>query len=79
MREFHTSEINNNNVYEGDQAMRKSDATQLKRQETETFDTPTDLSRNAVAGISSSLRHLLADVFALYEKTKNLRRRAAGQ
>ena len=33
-------------------AMKKSDATQLKRQETDTFDTPTDLSRDAVAEIS---------------------------
>ena len=51
--------------------MRKSDATQLKRQETDTSDTPTDLSRDAVAEISSDLRQLLADVFALYVKTKN--------
>ena len=51
--------------------MRKSDATQLKRQETDTFDTPTDLSRDAVLEISSGLRQLLADVFALYIKTKN--------
>ena len=51
--------------------MRKSDATQLKRQETDTFETPTDLSRDAVVEISSSLRQLLADVFALYIKTKN--------
>ena len=51
--------------------MRKSDATQLKRQEKDTFDTPTDLSRDAVVEISSALRQLLADVFALYVKTKN--------
>ena len=51
--------------------MRKSDATQLKRQETDTFDMPTDLSRDAVLEISSGLRQLLADVFALYMKTKN--------
>jgi len=51
--------------------MRKSDAIQLKTQETDTFDTPTDLSRDAVAEISSDLRQLLADVFALYVKTKN--------
>jgi len=31
----------------------------------------TDLSRNAVAEISDALRQLLADVFALYLKTKN--------
>ena len=31
----------------------------------------TDLSRNAVTEISDALRQLLADVFALYVKTKN--------
>ena len=51
--------------------MRKSNAAQLKRQETDSFDTPTDLSRDAVVEISSGLRQLLADVFALYIKTKN--------
>jgi starvation-inducible DNA-binding protein len=48
-----------------------SDATQLKRHKTDSFDTPTDLSRDAVGEISSSLRQLLADVFAVYIKTKN--------
>src|SRR5262252_6347907 len=33
--------------------------------------TPTDLGDNAVEEISSNLRRLLADVFALYVKTKN--------
>jgi starvation-inducible DNA-binding protein len=33
--------------------------------------TPTDLSRAGVEAISSALRELLADVFALYVKTKN--------
>src|SRR2546427_11306992 len=33
--------------------------------------TRTDLSGNAVEEISSNLRRLLADVFALYVKTKN--------
>ena len=59
--------------------MRKSDATQLKRQETDTFDTPTDLSRDAVAEISSGLRQLLADVFALYIKTKNFHWHMSGR
>jgi len=35
------------------------------------LDMPTDLSRVAVAAISETLRQLLADVFALYVKTKN--------
>ena len=51
--------------------MRKNDAIQLKKQEIDSFDTPTDLSHDAVAEISSELRKLLADVFALYVKTKN--------
>jgi starvation-inducible DNA-binding protein len=33
--------------------------------------TPTDLNAEGVSEISSSLRELLADVFALYVKTKN--------
>ncbi len=32
---------------------------------------PIELSHNAVENISGELRHLLADVFALYVKTKN--------
>ena len=59
--------------------MRKSDATQLKRQEKDTFDTPTDLSRDAVVEISSGLRQLLADVFALYVKTKNFHWHISGR
>jgi len=31
-----------------------------------------DLGRDAVAAISANLRQFLADVFALYLKTKNL-------
>jgi starvation-inducible DNA-binding protein len=37
----------------------------------ETMAPPTDLSRKSVAEISDALRQLLADVFALYVKTKN--------
>ena len=51
--------------------MGKSDATQLTRREIDRFGTPTDLSDEAVAEISHDLRQLLADVFALYIKTKN--------
>jgi len=39
--------------------------------ESKALETPTDLSRDGVAQISSELRLLLADVFALYLKTKN--------
>ncbi len=51
--------------------MRNSEATQLKEQETDRLDTPIGLSQDAVAKISDCLRQLLADVFALYLKTKN--------
>ena len=69
--EIETLKVVNTNLPKETKVMRKSDATQLKRQETDTFDTPTDLSRDAVVEISSGLRQLLADVFALYIKTKN--------
>src|ERR1700688_1692258 len=35
------------------------------------LETPTDLGSNAVGDISGALRILLADMFALYVKTKN--------
>jgi starvation-inducible DNA-binding protein len=41
--------------------------------------TPTDLSGNAVEEITSNLRKLLADVFALYIKTKNFHWHMSGQ
>jgi starvation-inducible DNA-binding protein len=37
----------------------------------EELGTPTDLSSNAVRDISAALKAMLADVFALYLKTKN--------
>src|SRR5918992_1876964 len=40
--------------------------------------TPTDLSGDAVEEISSNLRRLLADVFALYVKTKNFHWHVSG-
>jgi starvation-inducible DNA-binding protein len=58
--------------------MRKSEATQLKEQETHRLDTPTGLSQDAVAEISACLRQLLADVFALYLKTKNFHWHVSG-
>ena len=51
--------------------MTKSDATLQEVRENEALKTPTDLSRKGVGDISSALRQLLADVFALYVKTKN--------
>ena len=41
--------------------------------------TPTDLSGDAVEEISSNLRRLLADVFALYAKTKNFHWHISGR
>jgi starvation-inducible DNA-binding protein len=46
-------------------------APQLDVREKNTLETPTDLDRKGVNEISTSLRQLLADVFALYVKTKN--------
>lgn len=45
----------------------------------DTAATPTDLSGDAVEAISSNLRRLLADVFALYVKTKNFHWHVSGR
>ena len=42
------------------------------------FDTPTDLSPEAVRQISAALNALLADIFALYLKTKNFHWHVSG-
>src|SRR3954452_24179153 len=47
--------------------------------ETDTKGRPTDLSGDAVEEISSNLRRLLADVFALYVKTKNFHWHISGR
>ena len=47
--------------------------------EKDTKGTPTDLGGNAVEEISSNLRRLLADVFALYVKTKNFHWHVSGR
>ena len=47
--------------------------------EKSTKGTPTDLSGDAVEEISSNLRRLLADVFALYVKTKNFHWHMSGR
>jgi starvation-inducible DNA-binding protein len=59
--------------------MEKNYATRLAGQEKQTSETPTDLSRDAVMEISSELRQLLADVFALYVKTKNFHWHMSGR
>ena len=59
--------------------MKTSYATQLEEREQEGLVTPTGLSRGAVLEISSALRELLADVFALYLKTKNFHWHMSGR
>src|SRR6266478_6691053 len=59
-------------------AMRKSD-TRSGRRENAVLQTPTDLSHDGVEEISSALHTLLADVFALYVKTKNFHWHMSGK
>src|SRR6266576_2712553 len=59
--------------------MKTSYATQLEEREQEGLVTPTGLSRGAVLEISSALREFLADVFALYMKTKNFHWHMSGR
>src|SRR6202163_255594 len=59
-------------------AMRKSD-TRSGRRENAALQTPTGLSHEGVEEISSALRQLLADVFALYVKTKNFHWHMSGR
>jgi starvation-inducible DNA-binding protein len=59
--------------------MAKSAATQAKVREKAAIEVTTDLSREGVAEISAALRPLLADVFALYVKTKNFHWHMSGQ
>jgi len=51
--------------------MAKTAATQVKEREKTALEVRTDIGRDGVAEISNALRPLLADVFALYVKTKN--------
>ncbi|MGA7914273.1 MAG: DNA starvation/stationary phase protection protein [Candidatus Acidiferrales bacterium] len=51
--------------------MAKTAAAPAKEHERTPLEIPTDLTPNGVAEISASLRQMLADVFALYVKTKN--------
>jgi starvation-inducible DNA-binding protein len=51
--------------------MKKSDKAQAEGTVSAALRTPTDLSQDGVVEISDTLRQLLADVFALYVKTKN--------
>jgi starvation-inducible DNA-binding protein len=49
-----------------------------RRKAASSLDTPTDLSDTAVKDISAKLNAVLADVFALYLKTKNFHWHASG-
>lgn len=51
--------------------MPKEALTQAKEKHHATQEVPTDLSREGVVEITTALRQLLADTFALYLKTKN--------
>jgi starvation-inducible DNA-binding protein len=59
--------------------MAKNGTTQLKGLEKEALQTPTDLGRKGVEEITGELRKLLADVFALYVKTKNFHWHMSGK
>src|SRR5438874_13056452 len=59
--------------------MTKTDAAELHLRERNALERPTDLDRKGVSEISSSLCRLLADVFALYLKTKNFHWHMSGQ
>jgi starvation-inducible DNA-binding protein len=59
--------------------MGKGDATQVKGKERDALEMTTDLSHDAVMEISSARRPLLADVFALYLKTKNFHWHMSGR
>src|SRR5437899_12682452 len=59
--------------------MTKTDAAELHLRERNALERPTDLDRKGVSEISSSLCRLLADVFALYVKTKNFHWHMNGQ
>jgi len=59
--------------------MPKEAVTQVKAKPHAVHEIPTDLSREGVAEITTVLRQLLADAFALYVKTKNFHWHMTGQ
>ena len=59
--------------------MPKEGATQTKEKHHAMHETPTDLNREGVVEITTALRRLLADAFALYLKTKNFHWHMTGQ
>jgi starvation-inducible DNA-binding protein len=61
----------------GDEIMAKTSAS-VKKREHVRLDTPSGLGANAVGDISAALNLALADVFALYVKTKNFHWHVSG-
>jgi starvation-inducible DNA-binding protein len=59
--------------------MKTIDPTLSEEREISALQTPTDLGQEGVKEISLTLRQLLADVFALYVKTKNFHWHMSGQ
>jgi starvation-inducible DNA-binding protein len=59
--------------------MQTTKEAELVAPEKRSLDTPTDISREGVAEISSEMRELLADVFTLYVKTKNFHWHMSGR
>ena len=59
--------------------MKQSHTTQTEERENAALKTTTDLSHEGVVEISDALRQLLADVFALYLKTKNFHWHMSGR
>jgi len=51
--------------------MTTSNITTLEPIDSQNLETPTDLTAKGTAAIAEDLKHLLADVFVLYIKTKN--------
>ena len=54
------------------------DAKEAKTRRKAALDTPTNLTTNATRDISAALTTLLADMFALYLKTKNFHWHVSG-
>jgi starvation-inducible DNA-binding protein len=59
--------------------MSREAATQIKEKPRATHEIVSDLNREGVAEITTALRQLLADAFALYLKTKNFHWHMTGQ
>jgi starvation-inducible DNA-binding protein len=59
--------------------MAKTDAIQLDLRNRNASETSTDLDRQGVTEITNGLHELLADVFALYVKTKNFHWHMSGR